>query len=393
MYVVGERMNNEQPYYPDLAGIWLGNNTLDKVHPQNFAFYYDDEGNEGRIRKVDLTYGTHDEKASGNPFLAPRISGYRSWAEAFPAPVCDLDESSGFCMTYTLSNQSTFGVYSPIMNGVDRRPPWRIISLPKSADGDSEDRIKQERQKISGGEDRMEPSGRGYGRLMGLYKFNGKTGGSDSDPRWEENVQRGDKVRFKILKKRYDEDLYDEGVSVEDLVNESDADRQAADDALQVGEQFMIDASIFRVIDRSDDVYEMEEDDSWAELECVEDRKASSKIGFVNEDYFENDICSEDASTDVFPRPARPPSLEPAAEVRDREFPQYPESRRHRDRPQIPGVGADERDGQLPHAAHLKRTPRSIRQKGRPVLKRRSEPVLHAVLVFHDVHAQPCGCF
>ena len=40
--------------------------------------------------------------------------------------------------------------------------------------------------------------------------------------------QRGDVVTFEIMKKKYDEDLYEEDdvtVSVEDLINESDADR------------------------------------------------------------------------------------------------------------------------------------------------------------------------
>ena len=183
------------------------------------------------IRSTDLRYGTEGNPSSGNPFLSKKIKDYRTWAEAFPTPVCDMDESSGFSMTYSLSNQSTFGCYSPIMNGVDRRAPWRVISLPDAQDGNAEDQVKLERQKVSGGEDRMEPSGRGYGRLMGLTQYNGKAlRGSKDKPRWDEEVQRGDTVRFEIMSKKYDEDLYEKGkgddkvsVSVEDLINESDS--------------------------------------------------------------------------------------------------------------------------------------------------------------------------
>ena len=319
MYVVGEKMDNGRKFDPDLDGIWIGNNTLDKLSDRNFAFYYDNEGKEGRIRQKDLREGTEGDPSSGNPFLSKRIEGYRTWAEAFPTPVCDMDESSGFSMTYSLSNQSTFGCYSPIMNGVDRRAPWRVISLPNAQDGSAEDQVKLERKKVSGGEDRMEPSGRGYGRLMGLTEYNGKAlRGSKDRPRWDEEVQRGDTVRFEIMKKKYDEDLYEKGkgddkvtVSVEDLINESDSDRQSADDALQIGEEFMINSSRFRVIDRDDGIYEMEEESTWAELECIEDRDAKSQIGFVSKDYFEEDICSDDASTSIFDKQHVPPHWSP----------------------------------------------------------------------------------
>ncbi|MGB0148872.1 MAG: hypothetical protein ACPF97_08310, partial [Ilumatobacteraceae bacterium] len=261
--------------------------------------------------------------------MAPIISGYRDWAEAFPAPVYDRDESSEFCMSYSLSNQSTFGCYAPILNGVDRRPPWRVISLPDASDEGAEKRTKLEREKISGGEDRMEASGRGYGRLMGLTEHNGNSNGDREDPRWTANVQRGDTVRFEILKRRYNEDLYEDSydndgdevdiqVSIEDLVNESESDRTAADDALQIGEEFMINASRFRVVDRDDEPFEMERDDVDGngvkiELECIEDRDASSReIGFVSEEYFEKDIPKNDtAKYDIFEDQHVPPHWSP----------------------------------------------------------------------------------
>ena len=326
MYVVGEQMNNGE--IPELGGIWLGNNTLDKMAEQNFAFYWDNEGNEGRLRKVDLRYGTHNEDASGNPFLAPIIPGYRDWAEPFPTPLCNRADGSGFCMAYSLSNQSTFGCYSPIMNGVDRRPNWRVISLPKDSDKNAEERTKLERQKISGGEDRMEGTGRGYGRLMGLVEYNGARNGSRSNPRWTAPVMKGDRVRFNIVKRRYDEDLYkdsfkDDGerftvnVSVEDLVNESEADRAAADDALQLGEEFMINKTRFRVVERKNEPFDMTREDfagtaSYAILECIEQRNPFLfEIGFVSSDYFNQDIPKKASRYSIFANDHVPPHWSP----------------------------------------------------------------------------------
>ena len=326
MYVVGEKMDNGE--IPDLEGIWLGNNTLDKLSEKNYAFYWDNEGSEGRLRKTDIRHGTHGQEDSGNPFLAPKIEGYRTWAEPFPTPLCNRTGGSGFCMAYSLSNQSTFGCYAPIMNGVDRRPNWRVISLPNASDEGAEVRTKLERTKISGGEDRMEASGRGYGRLMGLAEWNGTRKGSQDTPRWTAAVNKGDKVRFNILKKRYDEELYKDSykndgekfkveVSVEDLVNESEADRAAADDALQLGEEFMINKSRFRVVERSNKRFEMERDGvdgdvAYAILECIEDRERTKyEIGFVSEDYFERDIPKKDSKYSVFDKAHVPPHWSP----------------------------------------------------------------------------------
>ena len=89
-------------------------------------------------------------------------------------------------------------------------------------------------------------------------------------------MQQGDTVRFGCEK--YDEDLYEEGdVQVSKRTNpESNSDRQSADDALQIGEEFMINSSRFRVVDR--DVASMK----WrrihpGELECIEDRDARAR--------------------------------------------------------------------------------------------------------------------
>ena len=74
----------------------------------------------------------------------------------------------------------------------------------------------------------------------------------------------------------------------------------------------MINSSRFRVVDRDDGTYEMEEESTWAELECIEDRDAKSQIGFVSKDYFERDICKKgDSSISVFEKQHVPPHWSP----------------------------------------------------------------------------------
>ena len=318
IYVIGDKLwagdstnsdTGEREGFPDLKGIWIGNNTLDKVSEGNFAFYYDSisgESQSGRISDVNIVYGTQYDPESGNPYVAPAIKKYRDRPEPFPAPVCDMDDASGFSMTYTLQNQSQFGCFSPIMNGTDRRPPWRVISVPESLEDEARETPQEERKKISGDELRMAGSGRGYGRKMGLTEWGKKkddlsqVNTKRSDPRKRQKVNSGEFIRFEIDRDEYDEDTYDWDVSVEDLTNESDAERQAADEALQIGEEFMIHASRFRVVERSEDVYELEEKGMHAILECIESRRTDRGIGFVNRDYFEANICDDDEQISIY---------------------------------------------------------------------------------------------
>ena len=310
VYLVGDRLaqdlnpNDEgQTNVPKLSGVWIGNNTLDKLSDQNFALYWDSKSSEGRVQSKNLIYGTQDSRESGNPFVAGPIKGYRGSSEPFPAPVCNRANSSGFSMAWTPQNQTAFGCYAPIMNGSDRRVPWRVISLPKSMEGDARDAVKEERKKVCGGSDRMRGAGRGYGRLMGLTKKNDKRilkeKEGSSGPKKRESIKKGDKVTFEIIDRKYDKNTYDYDVSVADLTNESDAERAAADDAFQLGEEFMIGASRFRVTKREKDAYELDEKSTWAELECLEDRK-DGEIGFTSKDFWEDNICSKSNEVNIF---------------------------------------------------------------------------------------------
>ena len=314
-YVVGDQLEKESE--PDLKGIWIGNNTLDHLSKDDFAFYYDTEG-KTRLNTKSKLYGDQKETSSGNPFLGK--GKYKEGKkEPFPAPVCDQEDASGFCMTYTLQNQSQFGCFAPIMNGSDRRPPWRVISVPDSLEDQARETPEEERLKISGNKNVMKGCGLGYGRKMGLTKWGTSKNNLQSiskekkDPQKRKRVQKGEYVRFEIAKEAYQKDTFNNDVSVEDLTNESDAERQAADDALQLGEEFMIHASRFRVVDRSEKPYEIGKKGIDAVLECLESRHGSREIGFVPVDYIEDNICSDDGEefTSIFDKQHVPSDWDP----------------------------------------------------------------------------------
>ena len=129
LYVVGEQgvdgLNGIEP--PELEGIFLGNNALDPIFEDAFAFYWKkhsgDPGNR-RVRDTNILYGTRDEAFSGDPDNA--IDG-----EVFYAPTNkEIGAKGQFCHAYTPANSTQFGVFEPIANGNSYRPNYRIVSPP-----------------------------------------------------------------------------------------------------------------------------------------------------------------------------------------------------------------------------------------------------------------------
>ena len=91
-----------------------------------------------------------------------------------------------------------------------------------------------------------------------LYYHRGGAGGSGITASNSEvvkiidNVQIGDVCEFHIMPSGQElrEDLYHESVTVEDINSEINAQRAAADDALQVGEIFQIGKTVWQVYHR-----------------------------------------------------------------------------------------------------------------------------------------------
>jgi hypothetical protein len=121
MFVVGEQgvaddAGNNGLSKPDLEGIFLGNNPLDTLHKNFFAFYWKRDASGfvdlKRIRVEDRKYGTIGGPEKGEP------GDFRADGDdVFVVPSNVEDKSKSFCHAYSPVNNTQFGVYGAIPNG------------------------------------------------------------------------------------------------------------------------------------------------------------------------------------------------------------------------------------------------------------------------------------
>ena len=245
LYVVGETDMG----VPDLNGVWMGNNPLDSLYKQQFALYWNRHPGSGRIKGNNLIAGTRGSTDSADPWPGEDV---------FVAPTLDggqYDEA-GFSMAYTPSNQSTFGVFNPIANGTDKRLNYKVISIPSESGGKAENVLREERNKWTGENGKstnssktptQEGLGCGYPRRLGLIRLNGES----VDEREIKTAVIGDIATFAISATSIAHDYFSRDVTSEDISNDSIQERIRADDLLQIGENFLIGKSVWRVIDRT----------------------------------------------------------------------------------------------------------------------------------------------
>lgn len=252
LYVISERNIGT----PDINGIWLGNAPLDTVSPHHFAIYWNANEVSGRIKARHLLAGTRGERDSADPWDGDDV---------FVCPTGEQANDTGFSMSYTPSNQSDFGLYAGIANGTDFKVNWRVISVPDNIDGDdSEDTQNEERYKIAANRE-MKGLGAGYPRQMGIVEHNGYQA-SNRELRY---AQIGDEIVFEISSQKLD-DFLKFDVTLDDINDESEQERIAADNALQIGEDYLIGKSIWRVIDRpTDKIFKIGEQAIPVRLRCI----------------------------------------------------------------------------------------------------------------------------
>ena len=248
MYVVAEADMGT----PSASGVWLGTSPLDGVYSSQYALYWSTQKPSGRIKGSDLVDGTRGSSSSADTW---------SGDEVFVCPTSLGTNDRGFCMASTPSAQTSFGAYNAICNGTDRRPNWRVISIPDSAGDDSQKKLREERYKIADND--MNGVGQAYSRLMGLIEVNG----SRSDVRQLVTTSIGQTAIFCISGFKYSNPFqYD--VDIEDLIQESNQERSRADQLLQLGEKVMIGQVMYQVINRPSQIWE-ENRYIYIELKCI----------------------------------------------------------------------------------------------------------------------------
>lgn len=323
LFVIGEQgiEATQQPKGiapPDMRGIFLGNGALDAIYSNDFAFYWKRNSTPAgtyRIKGINLRYGTRADDASGDP---------ETNDDVFSCPTAISEIDTGFSSAHSLSNNAEFGCYSAIANGTPYRVPWRVVPIlrTKKENGDvnpisTDDKNfvnSRERKKISGNNNGtianngiwdlgMSGTGRNYSRRMGIISLNDVTL-SDATGTAEYSVVVGDKIKFKISSNKIAKDYYDhrdadtgnidDSVTVDDINSAVQEQCIAADEALQVGELFMIRRTIWQVKRRRLAVWTPEsETDQLITLQCVE-IIGSDQIGLVSNKMLTDSVLSDD---------------------------------------------------------------------------------------------------
>jgi len=336
MFVVGEQGYQDSATFdgialPEVKGIFLGNGNLDTIYDHTFAFYWKRNTTKSgfsRIKATNLAYGTRGTVNSGDP---------ENNDDIFMCPV-KTGINEGFCSAHSLSNNAEFGCYQPIFNGTVYKLPWRVVSNPKDS---TKRQNSWERLKIAGDENGqseyesggggewqnklrefgMSGTGRGYCRGLGITSLN-ETPVSSNDPGYEERVvSKDDVINFSISGKNIRQDLYgdetdSERVKIDDINSATEEDRLAADEALQLGETFMIGLTTWQVIARPEEPWKPpsennneDTDDVNVRLKCIDvpSDESQARIGIVNADvihvtnkgYFKDLIDKEGTEDDT----------------------------------------------------------------------------------------------
>tara|TARA_R100001509_G_scaffold37884_1_gene20451 strand:+ start:16 stop:4524 length:4509 start_codon:yes stop_codon:yes gene_type:complete len=331
MFVVGEQgvTDDEEPdgiEPPSLEGIFLGNNALDAIHKDFFAFYWKRNTTtprKTRIRFSDIVHGTNGTLDSGDPSI---FSAGEKDEDAFTCPNNDSDNSKNFCHAYSLSNNTQFGVHAAVPNGNGYRVNYETVSVIEELDPDNADKVERQqgfdkvlrRIKIVGDDDKninvgsgdalrevkeqgMEGKGRQYSPRMGLVELTKKSDSSsitvdglgiDDKVSDVVEVAEGDEVKFVIDPSKIPEDKYrrtskKRGESVDDINQTVASEQIAADDVMQVGEQFAIGNTLWKVAKRRLTQYDPDAPNAKRQiitLRCLSvDESRNKKIGLVSE--------------------------------------------------------------------------------------------------------------
>ena len=326
MFVIGEQgyadaVSPDGIIEPDLEGIFLGNNALDALYEDFFAFYWKRNSNIlgsstnplvrtasdfNRIRLKNRFYGTAGEPSSGDP---GKYSGPDD--DVFLCPDNVSNRSTSFCHAFSPANSTQFGVYSAIPNGNSYRVNYEVVSITEDITGAQAHALTIRRIKIVGDQDKnysvlsetnlkkvrgsnQEGTGRQYSPRMGITLLTKKSGGieraSGSNLTKIVRVQGGDIAEFEIKPTSIDEDKYQRsnnrgGENVGDINSTVAAEQIAADEAMQIGEQFAIGNTKWVVTARTLDRFDPDVPDvQKISLKCIDtDESLGQSIGIVSD--------------------------------------------------------------------------------------------------------------
>ena len=321
MFVVGEQGRSSGApdgiAPPELEGIYLGNNALDALYEDFFAFYWkrnspipgavNSASEFNRLRLKNLLHGTAGKPSSGDP---GKYNGPDD--DVFLCPSNEEDKSKSFCHAFSPANNTQFGMYGAIPNGNGYRVNFEVVSIPDGTDNKQVYVLVLRRIKIvgardedvnAGDEDRlkkirkqhMDGTGRQYSPRMGITKLT-KTNGTvesvsgDNSRTETQRVQEGDIAEFTISPTTIPEDKYQRsnnrgGENVDDINASVASEQIAADDAMQIGEQFAIGNTKWVVTGRTLERFDPDINKTQKiRLKCIDNNESREQvIGLVSE--------------------------------------------------------------------------------------------------------------
>lgn len=252
LFVVGET----GVQYPDLSGIFVGNNSLDIFGDNSYAFWW---RNAGRVDRSNLLYGTQSGPGTGDAHQNPELfaSGYGP---------------DNFCQALSPSNNVEFGVSNGMPNGTQYKLNYKITSIP--VDLKKKGNLRRDLAKVCGYY--LEPNGEILYRNGGLgFGYFRRQGISSFTSKGTTNVSVGTTLNYVISGNKTERFLFggadDDagGGDLTDVNNTLDSECAATDDILQLGETVIINHSVWRVINRSLPVWRIGETQTIT-LECIE---------------------------------------------------------------------------------------------------------------------------
>ena len=318
LFIVGEQGLKDGIDFPELEGIFLGNNALDVVYEDFFAFYWKpNSNNTSRIRAGNIRYGTRGRPDSGDP----STGGQGTSAEVFIAPTFDGDSNQAFCHAYSPGNNTQFGVHSALANGTSFRVNYETVAIPEDVQGNERAvaNLAMKRAKIVGDEnyfkprnqggqgeggnsgdenhvnsiknDNMKSLGRNYSPRMGITELTRASGGTvtagSSLRVTATGIKVGDRAKLIISASSIDRKMYDldgRGETVDDINGSVQALQMAADDAYRLGELFEIGGCIWKVRNRKIARFEPAvSTDQVITLECIDvSQSRNTSLGIVS---------------------------------------------------------------------------------------------------------------
>ena len=322
MYVVGETghvdgVGPDGIIEPDLEGIFLGNNALDVLYEDFFAFYWKrnspiqidgltaSASGFNRLRFVNLFYGTSGAPSKGDPGI---YNGPNE--DVFNCPNNRASQTPSFCHAFSPTNNTQFGIYGAIPNGNGYRVNYEVVSIIDGTENKQAHVLTLRRIKIVGAkgeavnpgdEDQlkkirkqdMEGEGRQYSPRMGLTRLtetNGTVRTVGSNQLTETfRAKEGDEAEFEIDPGKIPDDFYQRsnnrgGENVDDINSTVASEQIAADEAMQIGEKFAIGNTTWivsgRTLERYDpDINKVQK----IRLRCIDNNESQQQvIGLVD---------------------------------------------------------------------------------------------------------------